>query len=426
MKNFMNGHLMIKFLLNTVLFFSLSCSLIANDKLTQIDNSVLRIGIFDNKGLASAGTSFCVSENVFVTNYHVVQLAVENPDKYKLMALAEYTDKIILKEANVLHYAPNKDLAIIKVEGVSRKPVVFSRNADIEQSQDVYAIGFPVSSDNALNANIIQPTSTKGIISKLDAFSLIPNSQNTRMIITDATMNPGNSGGPLINKCGHVVGINESKISGNIKILAHIDNVYYAVHANELIDLLDANNLKYKIASDSCDELIENIEILGFNSSTSNIIIISFILLVILIAVIFWILKLQSNTKVGKEDLSILVQEKMKKHTQPHQPINVPQTKRITLIPNGLNPNIVLEQNIKKTLGRSPDNSIVVNNEYISKHHLTVLFDGAYVYIEDLNSTNGSYFDGEKLTPGKSMRFPDGKRLLVGSRDVIYTLGPIS
>ena len=109
-----------------------------------------------------------------------------------------------------------------------------------------------------------------------------------------------------------------------------------------------------------------------------------------------------------------------------HQPINVPQTKRITLIPNGLNPNIVLEQNIKKTLGRSPDNSIVVNNEYISKHHLTVLFDGAYVYIEDLNSTNGSYFDGEKLTPGKSMRFPDGKRLLVGSRDVIYTLGPIS
>ena len=135
------------------------------------------------------------------------------------------------------------------------------------------------------------------------------------------------------------------------------------------------------------------------------------------------------DDKMGNDNRQAYNKDKIyepKKHTQPHQPINVPQTKRITLIPNGLNPNIILEQNIKKTLGRSPDNSIVVNNEYISKHHLTVLFDGAYVYIEDLNSTNGSYFDGEKLTPGKSMRFPDGKRLLVGSRDVIYTLGPIS
>lgn len=144
------------------------------------------------------GTGFVVSsDGLILTNKHVV--SEENAD-YTVV-----TNDGHKYEAEVLATDPFNDLALLKVEGIDLKPLVLGDSDNIVIGQTVIAIG------NALGE--YRNTVTKGVISGIGRTITAGDSRGfsetlENVIQTDAAINFGNSGGPLINLEGEVIGIN--------------------------------------------------------------------------------------------------------------------------------------------------------------------------------------------------------------------------
>jgi pSer/pThr/pTyr-binding forkhead associated (FHA) protein len=73
-------------------------------------------------------------------------------------------------------------------------------------------------------------------------------------------------------------------------------------------------------------------------------------------------------------------------------------------------------------LGRSPSSDIIIKNQSISNQHLKLIMQGNIVKLTDLNSTNGTYIDGNKLQPNKEYILESGQKLVIGSEEVTYTI----
>ena len=106
------------------------------------------------------------------------------------------------REAKLVGEEANHDLALIQVNpsGLGLKALTLARSGSVHVGDPVYAIGSPYG---------LEETLTKGIVSAVDRAIQAPNgSQITGVLQTDAALNPGNSGGPLINSEGKVIGVN--------------------------------------------------------------------------------------------------------------------------------------------------------------------------------------------------------------------------
>jgi Do/DeqQ family serine protease len=154
----------------------------------------------DNPGAArevASGSGVIVSDNGYiVTNNHVV----ENADEL-LVTLNDKNDY----KAKVIGTDPSSDLAVIKIEGSNLPSLNFANSDDVRVGQWVLAIGYPLN---------LETTVTSGIVSA-KARSIGINNRNSdspieSFIQTDAAVNPGNSGGALVNTDGDLIGINSA------------------------------------------------------------------------------------------------------------------------------------------------------------------------------------------------------------------------
>jgi S1-C subfamily serine protease len=136
------------------------------------------------------GSGFVLTKDgLILTNNHVIgnaqRLEVMLSDKHK------YKAKVLARD-------PNHDLALIKIDAPSLTPVTLSDSRGLVVGQRVYAIGNPF----GLNG-----TMTRGIISAIRSVRSPNGAPIEDAIQTDAAVNPGNSGGPLLNSRGEVIGI---------------------------------------------------------------------------------------------------------------------------------------------------------------------------------------------------------------------------
>ncbi len=136
------------------------------------------------------GSGFVLTkEGMILTNNHVIgnaqRLEVMLSDKHKYKARVLATDK-------------DHDLALIKIDAPNLVPVTLSDSRNLMVGQRVYAIGNPF----GLNG-----TMTRGIISAIRSIRGSEGNPIEDAIQTDAAVNPGNSGGPLLNSHGEVIGI---------------------------------------------------------------------------------------------------------------------------------------------------------------------------------------------------------------------------
>lgn len=135
------------------------------------------------------------SGGVILTNAHVVSdienLTVVFSDGESCAGQVQYIDK-------------DSDLAVVKVNRLGLKPITFASADSVFAGQSVIAIGTPLS----LN---MRNSATKGIVSGTD---VSVNGAYYPLLQTDAAINAGNSGGPLLNMKGQLVGINSSKYAG--------------------------------------------------------------------------------------------------------------------------------------------------------------------------------------------------------------------
>jgi serine protease Do len=138
---------------------------------------------------ASAGSGFIISADGYIlTNAHVV--AGTDAVRVKLTSKREY-------DATVVGADPYTDVALLKIAASGLPPVVPGDPALMEPGDWVAAIGSPFGFENSVTVGVV---SAKG--------RLLPNGSYVPFIQTDVAVNPGNSGGPLFDTAGHVVGIN--------------------------------------------------------------------------------------------------------------------------------------------------------------------------------------------------------------------------
>lgn len=154
--------------------------------------------ISDEKNAKGQGTGIVVStDGYIVTNSHVIG---DSKTAYKYQVITNNGKKYT---ANVVGYDTRTDLAVLKVESKSLKPVHFIKKSKLQVGEDIIAVGNPGGLD-------FQNSLTKGIVSAKDRTL---DDSTVSYIQTDAAVNPGNSGGPLCNLYGEVVGITTAKIN---------------------------------------------------------------------------------------------------------------------------------------------------------------------------------------------------------------------
>ncbi|MDC8759220.1 DegQ family serine endoprotease [Janthinobacterium fluminis] len=135
------------------------------------------------------GSGFIVSQDgVIITNAHVVRDAREVT--VKLADRREF-------RARVLGSDPKTDIAVLKIEAKNLPVVPLGESKDLKVGEWVLAIGSPYGFDSTVTAGVV---SAKG--------RSLPDDSNVPFIQTDVAVNPGNSGGPLFNVRGEVVGVN--------------------------------------------------------------------------------------------------------------------------------------------------------------------------------------------------------------------------
>ena len=187
-----------------------SPSLTAQEVYRQVNPAVAVVLADLGDGSASVGTGVIFSQDGYlITNYHVVEGGQECT--VALDSGRSYEAKYVAGDAD-------SDLAVLKVEGQDLPAAVFGDSDLLTVGDKVYAIGNPLGVE-------LRGTLTDGIVSAIDRDVEVEDRTMT-LLQTNAALNSGNSGGPLINEYGQVVGINTIKMTSRY---SNIEGLGFAI-----------------------------------------------------------------------------------------------------------------------------------------------------------------------------------------------------
>ena len=171
---------------------------------------------------ASSGSGFIISKDGYVvTNFHVI--SGSNRVGVILSDGKEY-------QASVVGYDQTNDVAVLKIEGDNFPHVTLGSSDALVVGERVAAIGNPLGE--------LSSTLTVGYVSAKDR-TVNTEGSYQNMIQTDAAINSGNSGGPLFNMHGEVIGITTAKYSGTSASGATIEGIGFAIPIDDVRNLID-------------------------------------------------------------------------------------------------------------------------------------------------------------------------------------------
>ena len=178
-------------------------------------------GVGQNSLSTSAGSGFIISEDGYVvTNYHVVEgataitITLANGSKYT---------------CQVKGYDATNDVAVLKAEATGLTPVTIGKSSELKVGDPVVAIG------NALGS--LSFSLTTGHVSGMDR-EISTDGSVMNMLQTDTAINSGNSGGPLFNTKGEVIGITTAKYSGTTSSGASIEGISFAIPMDDVASMI--------------------------------------------------------------------------------------------------------------------------------------------------------------------------------------------
>lgn len=189
---------------------------VSSDVIASADTSVGRVLVNrEGGGAASSGSGAVVGRHgndlILLTNDHVVSGARQIEVGFS------HRDQIVLYDARILDSDPSLDLALLRLRpklGNTMHPIPIMpiSTRELGRGEPVAALGFPGISDR-MGEGISAPeffvsTVTQGTVSRVTEGKLASTDRRREIVQHDATINPGNSGGPLIDVCGHLVGVN--------------------------------------------------------------------------------------------------------------------------------------------------------------------------------------------------------------------------
>ncbi len=413
-----------KIIIIKILLISLGVTsgIFSQDASQMYDEAVVSCGIVTDAKETGFGSGFFLNRNSFVTNRHVVQLLESNSLIIKKKNGAEVKVKKVLRE-----YV-NSDIAILETAEGNNTYLKLSPTDDIKTGEKVYAIGSPTSSDH----RVYDFNFTEGIINNI-TFEEI-NSANMKIssnvIVHSASLNPGNSGGPLLNSKGEVIGINAFVKSGRA------NNLFFAIHLSELVKVLDENSITYetrtgpsknertiKNADSTKIDIKNSIDTIATKKDSINLTSLStnnndsyywaiFALIVVLGVPLIII-------SIKKKNIVRLI---VPSASSGHNGNTLETQNKVVAVDN--NEYFLIFEGIRYRLGASDfivgrDHScdLVINDTNISRHHVQIIKNGNNFVAVDLNSKNGTTINGIKVIR-KILK--DRDKINVSGKNIIF------
>ena len=174
---------------------------------------------------AVSGSGFVISSNAtssyIVTNYHVInnvqdiKVFFANGDSY---------------DATLVGGEEDNDIAVLRIEVGNLQTVTLGDSDALNVGENVYAIGNPLGE--------LTFTFTGGYVSAKDRSVTMSDGTVMNMLQTDTAINNGNSGGPLFNEYGQVIGIVSAKLSSSSSSEASVEGLGFAIPINDVRDMI--------------------------------------------------------------------------------------------------------------------------------------------------------------------------------------------
>jgi len=432
------------------LFFSVLTLLLCNSvcshamDIERIKPSVVRLVVFGKDGLCT-GSGFVVQSAggsaVIATNCHVV---ADRKNDNSILIVRKNGNRIEAYNGQVFWQDSNHDLALLKVSNLNATPLTLSR-ATPAQGDDVCALGFPgvVDDDESVKAfgdaldkassslvndptgqaaRFVEPTLAKASVRRVVKGKWEPNDPVPEFDIIehDVNFSGGNSGGPLLNACGHVIGINTMMVGGHDTMTV----VRKSSHAGILIEALNHQGIHASITASPCT-------IASSMSSWSG-------------GTMLWIFAIMAAAAIGAALFFAIrrpaviaetyTQFLRRGHAGVSQAVPPPlptayrgEAPKLTggWLLEGINPEagqsaairLEIPQQIggKFILGRKPGLvHLLVQNTSVSGQHAAILVSSSGISVEDRNSSNGTRVNGQRLTPFAAHPLKPGDTLEVG------------
>ncbi len=407
-----------------------SCGSNGGKNAAEARNGIVLLAVLDENGnFVQTGSAFGVGDagkptDTFVTNHHVVNINVYDDDGNVIGTKPATAIYIILNDssfnyavgldisqciyAEVIYEAPTgyPDMAVIKAAEVIEERValpLLDDMDDLESGDDIYALGYPGKSNVMQNDKLIgsveSATVTKGVVSRIFTASAI---EHTRLIQHDAQINGGNSGGPLINSDGVVVGINTYTLTMTIEELVGGESTSsLSVTIDQMTRVLDTLDIDY-----DTDAGIPWVAI----------IIISVSLLVIGAAVAVTLLLLKKKQTPAPPPAPVAP-----------APMPVNTSPRLQCLSGTFQGKRYFIEGAVR-IGRDPSKNDLVfpaQSEGISGVHCVVRLGNGCVMLQDLGSTYGTFLgDGRRLAAGETANLKIGDRFWLGSENECFVITP--
>ena len=321
---------------------------------------------------------------------------------------------------------PGLDLALLRARNLGGRPVRLS-SATIGKGDKVFALGFPGLADRLGAA--VDPTHTEGVIGRLfrSPWSRTSRGPQLEIIQHSAQINPGNSGGPLFDSCGSVVGVNTQGSSagrivrdaqGRVRQVMAGTGVFFASRITELIAELKKRRLDFAGSDSACVPVLHQLRRQIWMVSAA-------LALGILVAVVLVLRKPRERilSAMGDygEKLSMMVPV-----------LGAPEKRRGIAISgfssDGKPLSVKLpgrrfsNQDYGLTIGRHPPLvDAVLRDGRVSRRHLRILRTGEGFEVEDLNSSNGTVVNEQRLEPFQRLRLEAGDRILIGGLELLVS-----
>lgn len=203
--------------------------------INNVYESTVYIEVSSKRGQIASGSGFVYKTDkqygYILTNYHVI----DGGSKYSVT----FTDGSQV-DATLVNGDEYYDIAVLKVAVSNvKKKATLGDSSKLELGDSVFTVGAPLGKE-------YMGTITKGIVSgvnRMVSVSLDSGSYLMEVVQTDASINSGNSGGPICNIKGEVVGITSSKLVGN-----GVEGMGFAIPINSVLDVIESIESRVKIS----------------------------------------------------------------------------------------------------------------------------------------------------------------------------------
>lgn len=336
---------------------------------------------------AGQGTGFGISPagkdaQIFATNCHVVSKYSGNTmipydTVYIFVDDADVMDEKSVVRCDVLYADPQVDLAIIKAEapipGVATLPICSAEKVSVGET--VYAMGYPAISDKMADSNNYTTgdvTVTNGVVSRHQQ------TNGTKCMAHTASVNHGNSGGPLINGKGQVIGINTFIYTD----VENADKRNFAIYSDYIMEVMDELGLPYR--EEGGGTPMPKLPVGTIAAGAGVVIVLA---------------------------AALLLMRKRKK-TITVQALRGPLAGRSWQL------------NATLSIGRDPTVNILLpqDTKGVSRNHCVIQRQGDGAVVTDRNSTYGTFLDGRRLQPGQSAPLHHNAVLSLASDQVQFLI----